>query len=99
MDPEGLFCFRERVYPLDWRSLNAVDIRRIRATSSLKELHTQVYGYTFALVDERDIADPLAVKLIRIFQFCIEYLFHIKKLDAQEMQRLEDEIWKLEKYV
>lgn len=96
-EQESLFCFRERVRPMDWRSLDAVDLQHIVQTCNPKLIQGHVYDFTFAVVDERDIADPLAVKLIKVFQFCIEYMLYVRKLDAEEMQDLEDEVWHLDK--
>ena len=83
------FYFRERLHPIDWRAIDSIRLDRI----NLNELQDHVYDITFALIDEKDFKDPLAVKLIKMFQFCLEYLLYLRKTDAKEIQTIQDELW------
>ncbi|NXH11173.1 DZIP1 protein, partial [Bucco capensis] len=94
--PFPAFQFRRRHEGPDWRRLNAVDVERVSQEGDVGILQEHLEHVTFCSAERERCphcqgpADPLLLKLLRLAQFCTEYLLHSQEYLSAQLSSLEE---------
>ncbi|NXI48594.1 DZIP1 protein, partial [Galbula dea] len=94
--PFPAFQFRRRHEGPDWRRLNAVDVERVWQEGDVGILQEHLEHVTFCSAERERCphcqgpADPLLLKLLRLAQFCTEYLLHSQEYLSAQLSSLEE---------
>ena len=88
MTNTGSFNFLKRSSQLKWKELSKIDIEDIIRKNNINDLEPYLNNLIFGSVEENDldkVSEEHVVKLVKLFQYSLEYLFYYQ-------QKLENQI-------
>ena len=79
------FGFRQRAGTLNWAAVSAIDLDAVVEKVQVDALQDVLDTVTFSVVEASDLracTHETAAKLLRIFQFTVEYLLHCQETQS-----------------
>ncbi|KAK2121546.1 Zinc finger protein dzip1 [Saguinus oedipus] len=95
LGPLPFFQFRPRLENVDRRRLSAIDVDKVVEAVDVLTLQENIMNITFCKLEDEKCppcqsgVDPVLLKLIRLAQFTIEYLLHLKEFLTSQLHTLE----------
>ena len=87
------FGFRQRVGTLNWSAVSSLDVDAVVAKVEVAALQDVLDTVTFSVVDASDLrhcTHETVAKLLRIFQFTVEYLLHCQETQSAVVHKVHE---------